>query len=83
VLEEHLRKLCPKFSVTLPAKPKLDTMNSEFMKAGAYDKNDMKQVTAWAGIRNDAAHGNYANYKAEQVKIMVAGIRHFITRNPA
>jgi hypothetical protein len=61
VLEEHLRKLCGKHGVTIPAKPKLDMMNADLAKAGAYNKNDQKHVTAWAGLRNDAAHGNYGN----------------------
>jgi hypothetical protein len=83
VLEEHLRKLCGKQGVTIPAKPKLDTMNADLAKARAYNKNDQKQVTAWAGLRNDAAHGNYKNYGDGEVKLMVAGIRDFLSRNPA
>lgn len=83
VLEEHLRKLCGKYGVVLPPKPKLDTMNADLVKSNAYGKNDQKQVTAWAGIRNDAAHGNYAGYTKEQVRLMIEGIRGFISRNPA
>jgi hypothetical protein len=83
VLEEHMRKLCGKHGVTVPPKPKLDSMNSDLAKAGAYNKNDQKQVTAWAGLRNDAAHGNYGNYGDSEIKLMVAGIRDFISRIPA
>jgi hypothetical protein len=83
VLEEHLRKLCGKHGVTIPPKPKLDTMNTDLAKAGAYNKNDQKQVTAWAGLRNDAAHGNYGQYGEGEIKLMVAGVRDFISRNPA
>lgn len=83
VLEGHLRKLCPKFSVPVPPKPKLDLLNADLAKAGAYDKNVQKQVTAWAGLRNDAAHGDYTKYGANQVSLMVAGIRNFISSNPA
>jgi len=83
VLEEHLRKLSGKHGITVPAKPKLDIMNSELAKAGVYNKNDQKQVTAWAGLRNDAAHGNYKNYGDSEVKLMLAGIRDFISRIPA
>ena len=83
VLEEHLRKLCGKHGATVPPKPKLDTMNAELAKAGAYNKNDQKQVTAWADLRNAAAHGKYGDYTHEQAKLMVAGIRDFISRNPA
>ncbi len=58
-------------------------MNSDLAKATAYKKNDQKQVTAWAGLRNDAAHGEYNNYTEGEVKLMVAGIRDFLSRNPA
>jgi hypothetical protein len=58
-------------------------MNANLAKATVYGKNDQKQVIAWAGIRNDAAHGDYAKYTAPEVKIMATGIRDFITRNPA
>ena len=83
VLEEHLRKLCGKHGVTVPENPKLNTMNSDMARVMAYNKNDQKQVTAWAGLRNDAAHGNYGNYADGEVKLMLSGIRDFISRNPA
>ncbi len=42
---------------------------------------DCKQVIAWGGIRNDAAHSP-ATFKRseEQVDLMVEGIRQFIAR---
>lgn len=83
VLEEHLRKLCAKHCLTVSPKPKLDTMNADLAKAGAYAKGDQKQVTAWADLRNDAAHGKYENYRKEMVELMLAGVRGFISRNPA
>lgn len=83
VLEEHLRKLCGKHGVTIPDKPKLDKMNADLVKASAYGQNDHKQVTAWAAIRNSAAHAEYKKYGDEEVKIMLAWVRAFISRNPA
>jgi hypothetical protein len=83
VLEQHLRALCGKHDISLPARPKLETMNAELAKVGAYGRNDQKQVTAWADIRNDAAHGDYQKYTREQVALMVQGIRDFMARNPA
>lgn len=85
-LEAHLRQLCNKFglSTTLGGKPKkADTMNSELVKAGAYLKLDQKNVTAWLGLRNDAAHGNYSAYSLSQVTLLISSIRDFITRHPA
>lgn len=86
-LEAHLRKLAAKLGVsvaTSAGKPiKADRLNSEIVDAGGYSKLDQKNVTAWLGLRNDAAHGNYGAYDKSQVKLLVAGIRDFITRNSA
>lgn len=81
VLEEHLRKLCDKRGITLSAKPKLDAMNADLARKGVYGKNEQKQITAWAGIRNDAAHARRIA-DSEPVKLMIAGIRDFLSRCP-
>jgi hypothetical protein len=83
VLEEHLRKLCHKHGITLPSKPKIDSMNPELARADVYGKNEQKQVTAWAAIRNSAAHLKTTEFDAEQTKQMLAGIRHFLSVYPA
>jgi hypothetical protein len=83
VLEEHLRKLCEKHGIVLPEKPKLDAINAELAKAGVYGKTDQKQVTAWAGRRNEAAHAEWTKYSVEDVKVMLAGVRVFVSKYPA
>jgi hypothetical protein len=87
VLEEHLRQLCGKFGVDvtylnhgIQTAKKADVLNADLVKAGTYNKIDQKQVTAWLGIRNSAAHGKYAEYTEEQVKTMHAGVMNFIVR---
>jgi hypothetical protein len=85
-LEAHLKQLCTKFSVSVTSgsKPKkADTLNADLVKAGAYSKLDQKSVTAWLGLRNDAAHGDYGNYSKEQVALLISNIRDFIVRHPA
>jgi hypothetical protein len=87
-LEAHLRALCDKHGIaTTDAnnKPKkADTLNHELEKAGAYTgKLDLKNVTAWLGLRNDAAHGDYAKYQAGQVGLLISSVRDFMTRYPA
>jgi hypothetical protein len=91
VLEQHLREVCRKHGIdttfTTPGgdtKPKMiDTMNADLARASAYGKIEQKQVTAWAGIRNAAAHGEYGKYDDNQVRQMVVGIRDFISKYPA
>jgi hypothetical protein len=87
VLEEHLRQLCASAGVsveetshgrTVPRKA--DSLNADLAKAGIYSKLDQKQITAWLDLRNKAAHGKYIEYAEQQVVIMLAGVREFITR---
>lgn len=91
VLEQHLRELCRKHGIdttfTTPGgdtKPKMiDALNTDLAKASAYGKIEQKQVTAWAGIRNAAAHGEYGKYDGNQVQQMITSIRDFIAKYPA
>jgi hypothetical protein len=91
VLEEHLRKLCGLHSVAtavpdaagMERPKKLDTMNTDLVKASAYDNIERQSVQAWAAVRNAAAHGEYTKYDAGQVRGMIDGIRGFIARHRA
>lgn len=89
-LEAHLRQLAHKAGIstevitgTTSTPKKADRLNSDLATAGAYSKLDQKNVTAWLDLRNKAAHGKYGEYAAPQVNLLIAGIRDFITRNPA
>lgn len=85
-LESHLKKLANKntIPVEVNGKPvKADKLNADLAKATAYSSIDQKNVTAWLGLRNDAAHGNYNAYTKDQVKLLISSIQDFITRNPA
>ena len=85
-LEVHIRNLCDKHGVktTSGHKPKkAELLNAELTKEGVYTKLDQKSVTAWLGLRNNAAHGNYSEYTREQVRLLIESVRNFITRYPA
>lgn len=86
-LEAHIRQLCKKSDIDIEtsagAPKKVDQINSDLAKASAYSKQDQKNVTAWLGLRNKAAHGEYDQYQATEVSLLIASIRDFITRNPA
>lgn len=89
-LEAHLRQLCDRFgidtTVTTPSgvsPKKADRMNAELASAKSYSILDQKNVTAWLDLRNKAAHGEYTKYVAEQVGLLISGVRDFINRNPA
>jgi hypothetical protein len=45
-------------------------------------KQDLKDITSWGGIRNDAAHGNWdAVASREKVAIMLEGVNLFLRQN--
>ena len=85
VLEEHLRQLCAAGGISIEDSShgvlrKADGLNAELARTGKYSKLDQKQVTAWLDLRNKAAHGKYAEYTNEQVILMLAGVRDFVSR---
>ncbi len=89
-LEAHLRQLANKAGGELDSTQngrftpkKCDRLNADLANANVYSKLDLKNVIAWLDLRNKSAHGQYDEYDAGQVGIMIAGIRDFISRNPA
>ena len=44
------------------------------------DVQDVKDVTAWAGLRNAAAHGEFEKISIEQARIMAAGVNLFMQK---
>jgi len=86
-LEAHMKQLAGKFGIDVEdgngRSKSANTINAELKKAGAYNKLDEKNVTAWLDLRNKAAHGDYESYSDEEVRLLLENIRSFITRNPA
>jgi len=87
VLEEHLRHLSDAAGIPTDdrssgrSRPrKADALNSDLARANKYTKLDQKQITAWLDLRNQAAHGKYAEYTREQVVLMLAGVRDLLAR---
>lgn len=77
VLEDALRKLCDKNSITLQPKATIEPMNVELAKAGIYNKLWQKKITALADLRNKAAH-NLGGFKDTDVEDMLRDIRRFM-----
>jgi HEPN domain-containing protein len=57
---------------------KLERLNADLCKAGKYNLSKQKQITAWADMRNKAAHGDWNEYTSEDVKEMFTGVQRFI-----
>lgn len=57
---------------------KLDKMNADLTKAGVYNLAKQKQITAWADLRNKAAHGEWKEYADPDVDDLIRGVERFI-----
>lgn len=62
---------------------KMDAVNAELKAVGVYNAIEQKQVTAWLGIRNSAAHGDYGHYDEAAVKGLIEGVSNFAVKYPA
>jgi hypothetical protein len=92
VLEQHLRALCTKHDVDPtfldkagnPQPKMINAMNTELYKpAEVYALDFMQQITAWAVIRNHAAHAEWDKVDKGKVELMIPGLRHFMSVHPA
>lgn len=87
-LEEHLRQLARNngIEVEIESKGKIrpkkaDVLNADLVKADIYSKLDQKNIIAWLGLRNDAAHGKYDNYSKGQVVFFSQALNDFMARS--
>lgn len=87
VLEQHLRQLAQKHSVSLlkdnGENKSTEAINAELAKVGAYDTPTQKEVTAKLALRNQAAHAEWAKYDLRQVILFIDWVRFFIAKFPA
>lgn len=74
-LETALKELSARENIPLA---RLDKMNVELCKVGIYNMAKQKQITAWAELRNKAAHGEWSEYNSDDVKDFHEGARRFI-----
>ena len=82
-LEEFLRALASREGLSLPTrkKPGLAAYAEVLKSAEVFGAQDVKDVTAWAGIRNSAAHGDFDAVTLDRVRLMVDGINLFMRQH--
>jgi hypothetical protein len=80
ILEDTLRKLCDKHSVTRPTKTNIEVLNVLLVKAQVYDGLVQKRITQLAHLRNDADHGrSLGTVKPADAEDMLKWVRRFVT----
>ena len=80
ILEDTLRKLCDKHSITRPTKTTIDGLNTLLVKAQVYDGLVQKRITGLGHLRNDADHGrSLGTVKPADAEDMLKWLRRFVT----
>ena len=77
-LEEFLRSQVSASNATVNGRPGISAYASALRSSGYFSAQDVKDVTAWAGQRNEAAHGQFERLSRDRAQIMVDGINLFI-----
>ena len=87
-LERHLRQLSATLAPPEPTEApsgaplSMGMLIDALKRRAAINEVTAKQLRAWAAIRNSAAHGNFDEFSKEQVRVMIAGVKHFLQRGP-
>jgi pheromone shutdown protein TraB len=64
--------------VQVKGKPGINSYAQALQAGGSLSAQDVKDITAWAGQRNEAAHGEFAKLSPERAQIMIDGINLFM-----
>ena len=79
-LEEFLRNWVEAEGLSVGgSKPGIDAYCKTLRSADLIQKQDVKDVTAWAGIRNHAAHGEWDQVAdRDRIRLMLEGVNLFM-----
>jgi hypothetical protein len=78
-LEEFLRGLLVGCPVAPSGKAGINSYAAALRQAELINAQDMKDITAWAGLRNHAAHGEFDAIKdVQHAQLMAAGVNLFM-----
>ena len=85
-LEEYVRNLADAngIATTTPGgEPiKAESLNGELRGKGVYDLSEEMQVTTWIELRNKAARASRDEFTAEEIRLMIQGVRDLTVRHP-
>ena len=81
-LEEFLRNWVEAEGLPLGGKkPSLDAYSTTLREAELITKQDMKDITSWAGSRNHAAHGEWDEVSDRaRIELMLGGVNLFMRK---
>jgi len=80
-LETGLRQILEMAGHPAKETDRLQSLNQKCLEHEVYNKIRYAEVKSWTGIRDHAAHGDYGEYDAGQVKRMIEGVRGLLSEH--
>jgi hypothetical protein len=78
VLEDGLRRISRHNGITVSKTDDLGSLSGKCLDAKLYNQIVRKQLAVWTDLRNQADHGHFTEYNADQVKSMIEGVQSFL-----
>ncbi|MFE9099863.1 hypothetical protein [Actinomadura geliboluensis] len=82
-LEEFLRSRITTKGLIHSSKPGINAYAAALQAEGDLSRQEVKNITSWAGLRNHAAHGEFDQFSREEARIMVMGVNLFLQQRTA
>jgi hypothetical protein len=80
-LEEMLRSLVDTAEIKVKGKPGITSYANALREAEVLSVQEVKDVTSWGGMRNEAAHGKFDRIELANAGLMAQGINFFMQRH--
>ena len=82
-LEEFLKKLAEEKEIDLgEVKLTIDPISRKLYEENIISKQDLKDITSWAGIRNEATHGNFEDVNdRKRILNAIEGVNLFMRKH--
>lgn len=80
-LEEFLRAMWEMTDEPLQGQPSISKYAEALRRLEMLSRQDIKDISGWAGLRNNAAHGHFDDLSADRARLMVDGINLFMRQH--
>ena len=81
VLEDGLRRISGNENVTLKSDDNINSLNKKLADKGVYNRLQQREIEVWNKLRDYADHGHFDQYKHDDVRDMLKGVRSFLSEH--
>jgi len=79
VLEDGLRRICGNNSLPVKSDDNISSLNRKLADKDVYNRLNQREIEVWNKLRDYADHGHFDQYKPDDVKDMLKGVRSFLS----